>query len=124
MVEENNSKMKDLVGFTEEELVEAYGSFGYALMRKSEMYDEITNLAQKLVEAKNSERSHFGDLWNNTIWEDVLTGKITVDNKKAYVREHISEYKADCEEIENKINDCWRNIDIINTFLKIGGLDD
>lgn len=116
--------MKDLVGFTEEELVEAYGSFGYALMRKSEMYDEITNLAQKLVEAKNSERSHFGDLWNNTIWEDVLTGKITVDNKKAYVREHISEYKADCEEIENKINDCWRNIDIINTFLKIGGLND
>ena len=124
MVEENNSKMKDLVGFTEEELVEAYGRFGYALMRKSEMYDEITNLAQKLVEAKNSERSHFGDLWNNTIWEDVLTGKITVDNKKAYVREHISEYKADCEEIENKINDCWRNIDIINTFLKIGGLND
>lgn len=124
MVEENNSKMKDLVGFTEEELVEAYGSYGYALMRKSEMCDEITNLAQKLVEAKNSERSHFGDLWNNTIWEDVLTGKITVDNKKAYVREHISEYKADCEEIENKINDCWGNIDIINTFLKIGGLDD
>lgn len=116
--------MKELIGFTEEELVEAYGSSGYALMRKSEMYDEITNLAQKLVEAKNSERSHFGDLWNNTIWEDVLTGKITVDNKKAYVREHISEYKADCEEIENKINDCWRNIDIINTFLKIGGLDD
>ena len=123
MVEED-SKMRDLTGFTEEELVEAYGTYGYALKRKSEIYDEITKLAQDLVDAKTSEKSHLGDLWNNTIWEDVLTGKITVDNKKAYVNEHIREFKADCESIENNINQLWRDVDIINTFLKIGGLDD
>ena len=123
MVEED-SKIKDLVGFTEEELLEAYGVYGSALVRKTEMYDEISKLAEELIEAKNDEKSHLGDLWLCTIWSEVIEGKATDKTKGAYVGEHIRPFKAECERIQNKIDDCWRNIDVINTFLKLGGIDD
>ena len=123
MVEENISKIENVLGIPEEDL-RNMGVYGECLIRKSEIYEDITKLEQDLIDAKNSEKSELGDLWNNTIWDDVLNGKITVDNKKAYVNEHIRDWKADCETIENKINDKWRAIDIINNFLRIGGIND
>lgn len=124
MVEEDNSKMKELVGFTEEELIEAYGTYGQALKMKAEIYDKIGELTQKLIDNKTSEKSELDNLWNATIWEDVLNGKFTLDNKKAYIAEHIRPTKEEGESIQMKIDSCWRDVDIINTFLKIGGLDD
>lgn len=124
MVEENISKIEEVLGIPEEDL-RNMGVYGECLIMKLKIYEDITKLEHDLISAKTSEKSKLGDLWNCTIWEDVLSGsKITVDNKKAYVNEHIRDWKADCETIENKINDKWRAIDIINTFLRIGGIND
>ena len=122
MVEENISKIEEVLDIPEEDL-RNMGVYGECLIRKSEIYEDITKLEQDLIDAKTSEKSHLDDLWNNTNWDEVLNGNITVDNKKAYVNEHIREYKAECETIENKINSKWRYIDIINTFLRVGGIN-
>ena len=121
---EKNTKIEELLSISEKELVEKYGGWGQALLRKAEMYDKIGDLSQKLVDAKNSEKSQLGDLWLCTIWDEVIEGRATDKTKKAYVDEHIREFKADCEMIQNEIDECWRNVDIINTYLKIGGIND
>ena len=124
MVEENVSKIEELTGIDEEVLMEEYGPEAYLVIQKSRIYKDITKLTNELIESKSDEKSHLGDLWNCTIWEDVFTGKFTLDNKKAYIGEHIRPFKEHSEYIQAKIDAKWRDVDLINSLLKIGGIDD
>lgn len=122
MVEEDN-KIKPF-GKTKEELVDEIGVPGHLLVEKAELYEKITDLSNKLIDARTSEKSQLGDLWLNTIWDEVIEGKATDKTKKAYVDEHIREHKEDCERLQNQIDECWRKVDLINDYFKIGGIND
>lgn len=121
---EKDTKIEELFGMNVDALMDKYGPEAYLLIQKNNLYADITKLTNDLIEAKTSEKSQLGDLWTATIWEDVITGKATVDVKKAYVAEQLREYKEDCERIQAKIDAKWRDVDLINTLMKIGGIND
>ena len=124
MVEKDDNKIKDLFGVDAVSLIEDVGEIGHLLIRKSKLYDDISKLSAELVEAKTCEKNHLSALWLCTIWDEVITGRATDKTKKAYVDEHIRPFKEDCERIQNKIDECWRDVDLINDYFKIGGLND
>ena len=92
---------------------------------KEKLYKEIDKEESKKIDAKTSEKNAIEDLWLNTIWEDIIDGRATVDAKKAYIGSHVREYKEDTEHIQLKIDSKKREIAIIDDRLKyLGGLDD
>lgn len=92
---------------------------------KEKLFKEIDNEESKKIEAKSSEKYAIEDLWLNTLWEDVIDGRATVDAKKAYIGSHVREYKETTEFIQLKIDSKKREIAIIDDKLKyLGGLDD
>ena len=92
---------------------------------KTKLFKQIDDLESKKIEAKSSEKYAIEDLWLNTIWEDVIDGKATVDAKKAYIGGQVREYKEEVEFIQLKIDSRRREINIIDDKLKyLGGCDD
>lgn len=92
---------------------------------KEDIFKEIDSLESRRIEAKTSEKNAIEDLWLNTIWEDVIDGRATVDAKKAYIGGQVREYKEEVEFIQLKIDSRRREINIIDDKLKyLGGCDD
>ena len=97
-----------------------------SLIRDKEvLYISVDNWREKLIERKSAVRYDTDALWNQTIWEDVLSGKITDKNKGAYVKANIREAEEDVERAENEIKALEQEIEIINDKLKyLGGFND
>lgn len=94
------------------------------IIRKSLKYDELSDLHNKLITAKTDEKKELNRLWNDTDWSTIIEGRATDKTKKAYVDAEIRIFKEKVEKIENQINELWRDIDLLNDFLKFGGIDD
>lgn len=96
------------------------------LIKTKEMnYFMIDSWREKLVDRKSAVRYDTDALWNQTIWEDVLSGKLTDKNKTAYVKANIREAEEDVERAENEIKTLEQEIEIINDKLKyLSGVSD
>ena len=95
------------------------------ITEKELIYREIDIWSGKLIDRKSAVKYDTDMLWNQTIWEDVLTGKLTDKNKTAYVRANIREAEEDVEFAENKLTSLYHEVDIINDRLKyLSGVSD
>ena len=95
------------------------------ISQKEDLFTRISDWRHKLVDRKSAVRYDTDALWNQTIWEDVLSGKLTDKNKTAYVKANIREAEEDVERAENEIKALEQEIEIINDKLKyLGGFDD
>jgi len=95
------------------------------IQKKEKLFRQLNEWRRQRVEDKSGVRFDADSLWNQTIWEDVLTGKITDKNKNAYVKSNLREAEEELEFTENKIKSIKQEIEIINDKLKyLGGLDD
>lgn len=94
--------------------------------QKESLFSTINHWRSKLIERKSGVRYDTDALWNQTIWEDVLTGKLTDKNKTAYVKANIGEAEEEVEFAENEIKALEQEIEVINDKLKYlsGASDD
>ena len=95
------------------------------IQEKENLFKQLDDWRGERVEDKSGVRHDADALWNQTIWEDVLTGKITDKNKNAYVKSNLRDAEEELEFTENRIKSIKQKIEIINDKLKyLGGLDD
>lgn len=95
------------------------------IQEKENLFKQLDDWRRERVEDKSGVRHDADALWNQTIWEDVLTGKITDKNKNAYVKSNLRESEEELEFTENRIKSIKQKIEIIDDKLKyLGGSDD
>lgn len=95
------------------------------IQEKEKLFGELNRQRTIRIEKKSGVRHDADSLWNNTIWEDVLTGKITDKNKNAYVKSNLRDAEEELEFTENRIKSIKQKIEIIDDKLKyLGGSDD
>lgn len=95
------------------------------IKEKENLFKQLDDWRRERVEDKSGVRHDADALWNQTIWEDVLTGKITDKNKNAYVKSNLRESEEELEFTENRIKSIKQKIEIIDDKLKyLGGSDD
>lgn len=95
------------------------------IQEKENLFKQLDDWRKERVEDKSGVRHDADALWNQTIWEDVLTGKITDKNKNAYVKSNLRDAEEELEFTENRIKSIKQKIEIIDDKLKyLGGSDD
>ena len=92
--------------------------------QKEKLYEEISFLERKLVDANANVKYDTAEYWLGTDWAKVIEGKATEKIKKAYVDAQIRPLKDKVENLTNEINSLWREVDIINDKIAYGVYDD